>query len=174
MTIVGKMWITCRDALDPLRSWHRLRAGYMSITTRLHDILLRQLTKGRPPIGMPILLVAVLAATAWPGSARAAECFRYGETVTLSGHYFAHVAPPDDGVVRDARNDVARRAALLSLVTPYCVAGDDVSRGVSAALSVQLNCPAIQAADGMELSVTGRLLGAHTGNGHTPVLLMCL
>lgn len=174
MNLVGKVWITCRDAAGRLGTWHRLRTGYLSITTKLHDILLRQLTKGRPPIGMPILLVAVLAGTVWSGSARAAECFRYGETVTLSGHYFAHVAPPDDGIVRDARNDVARRAALLSLAAPYCVAGDDVSRGVTAALSVQLNCPAIQAADGMALSVTGRLLGAHTGNGHTPVLLMCL
>lgn len=119
-------------------------------------------------------LALVLAATAWSAPALAADCFRYGEIVTLSGHYFAEVAPADDGVVRDPINDAARRATLLRLTQPYCVNADVLSRGVATALNIQLSCPALHQADGSALSVTGRLLGAHTGNGQTPVMLMCL
>jgi hypothetical protein len=50
---------------------------------------------------------------------------------------------------------------------------DTVNRSVSAALTIQLNCPAVRPADGSDLSLKGRLIGAHTGNGQTPVLLMC-
>jgi hypothetical protein len=121
-------------------------------------------------------LVLVLAATAWsaPAAAAAADCFHYGQTVTLSGHYFAAVAPADDGITRDPINDAARRSTLLTLTTPYCVDADVLSHGVATALTVQLHCPALHPADGSELSVTGRLLGAHTRNGQTPVVLMCL
>ncbi len=129
---------------------------------------------GRPPIGLPIVLAAVLAATAWSASAAPAKCYRYGEIVTLSGQYFALVAPADDGLVRDPLTDAARRATLLSLTTPFCVDADIVSLGSTAALTIQLNCPAVHPADGTELSIKGRLLGAHTGNGQTPVVLMCL
>ena len=119
-------------------------------------------------------LTGVLALIAFSASATAAECYRYGQIVTLSGQYFAHVAPVDDGVVRDPINDLARRATLLELTTPYCVDADIVSRSVPAALSIQLNCPDVHPADGTELSIKGRVLGAHTHNGQTPVLLMCL
>ena len=119
-------------------------------------------------------LALVLAATAWSGAAAAADCFRYGEVVTLSGQYFAEVAPADDGVVRDPINDAARRATLLKLTARYCVNTDILSRGVTAALSIQLHCPAVHPTDGSELSLEGRLLGAHSGNGQTPVMLMCL
>ena len=169
MNPIGKLWIGSRDAMSRLNDWRK------SLATRVHDSLLRRLTSGRPPIGLPVvLLVVVLAAIAWPGSAAAADCFHYGQVVTLSGEYFAKVAPVADGVVRDPINDAARRATLLRLTEPYCVNADVLSRGVATALNIQLSCPALHPADGSALSVTGRLLGAHTGNGQTPVLLMCL
>lgn len=128
--------------------------------------------RNRPAMGVSALMV-VLAATAWSAPSAAAECFRYGQDVTLSGRYFAKVAPADDGVIRDPINDAARSAMLLKLTTPFCVNADIVSQGIPAAMTVQLNCPALHPADGSELSVEGRLVGAHTGNGQTPVLLMC-
>ncbi len=120
-----------------------------------------------------LLIGAVLAAASWSGAASAAACFRYGEVVTLSGQYFTEVAPAADGVVRAPLQDAARRADILFLNTPYCVDADVLSGGVSAASEIQLHCPATGAADGSVLSLTGRLFGAHTGNGHTPVLLAC-
>ncbi len=173
----GKVRVASRYVIGRLNDWRGTiarRIRHAPITTRLHDSLLRRLTSGRPPIGLPIILLAVLAAIAWPRPAAAADCFHYGQVVTLSGQYFAKVAPADDGVVRDPLNDTARRATLLSLAAPLCVNADTVSGGVLAAMSVQLNCPAVHPVDGSELSLKGRLLGAHTGNGQTPVLLMCL
>ncbi len=167
MNPIGRLWSACTHATGLLNGWRK------SVATRLHDSLLRRLTSGRPPIGLPVILVAMLAAIVWSASASAANCYRYGETVTLSGQYFALVAPVDDGVVRDPINDLARRATLLRLTTPYCVDADIISRGIAVAMTVQLNCPAIHPADGSELSIAGRLIGAHTGNGQTPVLLMC-
>jgi hypothetical protein len=123
--------------------------------------------------GWPVFLGVALAIIAWSGSAAAADCFRYGQSVTLTGQYLVQVAPPDDGVVRDPRNDAARQATLLSLASPFCVDADAISVGVAAAVTVQLNCVAVHPANGSRLSVKGRLLGAHTGNGHPPVLLMC-
>ena len=130
-------------------------------------------SRARRLAGLRALLVMLAAATV-SGPAAAADCFHYGQVVTLSGQYFALVAPADDGLVRDPRNDAARRATLLSLGSPFCVDTDDISRGLSAALTIQLSCPAIHPADGSNVSLTGRLLGAHTDNGQTPVLLMCL
>ncbi len=99
--------------------------------------------------------------------------FRYGEVVTLTGSHFALVAPPADGIVRDPRNDAARRADLLVLNSSFCVNADELSGGVSEALTIQLNCPAVDVTDGSTITLTGRLVGAYTGNGHTPVLLAC-
>ena len=128
------------------------------------------------PLGKILLacLTGVLALIASSASASAAACYHYGQTVTLSGQYFAKVAPVDDGVIRDPINDLARRATLLELTTPYCVDADIVSRSVPASLSIQLYCPALHPVDGTELSIKGRVLGAHTHNGQTPVVLMCL
>ncbi len=70
----------------------------------------------------------------------------------------------------DRRRDAGRTADVLYGV-PLCVASDDLSDGVPAATDVQVLCPDLLA--GSKIAVTGRLLGAHTGNGHTPVLLVC-
>ncbi len=174
MKAISKAWFASTDALGRLNGWYRRRAERKSLAERSHDILLRLLTRRRPPIGFPVLLVVALAAIAWSASASAADCYRYGEIVTLSGHYFAKVAPADDGVARDPLTDAARRATLLKLTTSFCVDADIVSLGSPSAMSIQLSCPAIHPADGSALSIKGRLLGAHTGNGQTPVLLMCL
>ncbi len=174
MNAIGKMWFACRDATVRLNDWYRHRAERKSITEMMHDSLLRRLTRRRPPMGLPVILLIALAVTVWSASVATAGCFRYGDTVTLSGQYFAAVAPPDDGIARDPRNDAARRATLLVMATPFCVDADIVSLSVPPALSIQLNCPALHPADGSELSLKGRLIGAHTSNGQTPVLLMCL
>ncbi len=170
----GKVSLVYHQVMRRLNGWRGHFLPRVPITTRVHDGLLRWLTRGRPPIGLPVVLMVALAAIAWSASANAAECFRYGEIVTLTGQYFAKVAPVDDGVVRDPINDLARRATLLRLTTPFCVDADIVSRSVPPALSIQLYCPALHPADGSQLSIKGRVLGAHTHNGQTPALLMCL
>jgi hypothetical protein len=119
------------------------------------------------------LMAVVLASALWSGPASAAACFRYGEVVTLTGSHFTLAPPPADEIVRDPRNDAARRADLLILSAPYCVNADALSAGVSEASTIQLNCPAVDVTDGSNVTLTGRLIGAHTGNGHTPVLLAC-
>ena len=180
----GRAWPARWRAIGRASAWRDLlvdRLPNLSIGAWLHDGLLRWLTRRRPPIGLPVLVAVALAAVAWaaaqPSSAAAAaaaECYRYGQVVTLSGQYFARVAPVDDGVIRDPRTDLARHATLLSLASPLCVSPNSISRGVLAAATVQLKCPAIHPADGSELSIEGRLVGAHSGNGQTPVVLMCL
>ena len=174
MTALGRAWSACTHAMRRLRGWYRRRAERRSLAEVVHGILLRHLTMRRPPIGLPVLIAVAFIAIAWSGSAMAAGCYRYGEIVTLSGHYFAEVAPVDDGVIRDPLEDAARRATLLELTMPFCVDADIVSLASPSAMSIQLNCPAIHPTDGSALSIEGRLLGAHTGNGQTPVLLMCL
>lgn len=119
------------------------------------------------------LTALVMAVSFANEPAFAGDCFRYGEIVTLSGHYASAVLPGADGVVRDLRTNAGRRADLLSLDSPLCVDADVLSGGVAGAMTVQVHCPVRDAADGSALSLTGRLLGADTGNGHTPVLLVC-
>ena len=115
-----------------------------------------------------------LAAIALQAPASAsAPCFRYGDIVTLTGRYAPLLAPPDDGIVRADRNDAARRADVLALSESFCVAADNLSIAIPAALSIQIRCPAVKSASGATISLTGRLLGAHTGNGHIPVILAC-
>ncbi len=173
MKAIGKAWFAGTAAMGRLYRWYGRRAERRTLTEVVHDVLLRMLTRRRPPIGLPVLLVVALAAIAWSASASAAECYRYGQVVTLAGHYFAKVAPPDDGVVRDPLEDTSRRATLLRVNTPFCIDADIVSRGIPMAMNIQLNCPALHPADGSALSIKGRLRGAHTGNGQTPVLLAC-
>ena len=174
MTALGRAWSACTHAIGRLNGWYRRRRERRSLAEVVHGILLRHLTMRRPPIGLPVILAVALVAVAWSASAKAADCYRYGQVVTLAGHYFATVAPVDDGVVRDPLQDAARRATLLRVNTPFCVDADTVSRGIAMAATVQLDCPAIHPTDGSALSIEGRLLGAHTGNGQTPVLLACM
>jgi hypothetical protein len=92
--------------------------------------------------------------------------------VTLTGRYELNVvAPPPPGT--GDREPVEKRTAnLLYLSSPLCVESNDLSEGVSAATDIQVLCPNLAAANRIE--ITGRLFGAHTGNGQTPVLLVCL
>jgi hypothetical protein len=105
--------------------------------------------------------------------AMAGGCFHFGEVVTLTGNYVAMTAPLADGVLRDSRTDAGRRADLLELRSPLCVLPDVISAGVHEAASVQLDCPGLKASEGGLLSLSGRLIGAHTGNGHPPIVLSC-
>ena len=66
-----------------------------------------------------------------------------------------------------------RTSDLLILDTPLCIDANPISHGIAAAADVQLLCPGLAVLDGAATSLTGRLVGAHTGNGHTPVLLVC-
>lgn len=172
----GMLRLAWYPVTSRVEGWRHRLAERLPIGRLVHEALLRQFTRRRPPIGLLVLpLLLVLAAATWSGPAAASPgCYRYGEVVTLSGQYFASVAPVDDGIVRDPINDAARRATLLTLASPFCVDADIVSRSVADALTIQLYCPALHPADGSALSVEGRLLGAHTRNGQTPVLLMCL
>jgi hypothetical protein len=91
--------------------------------------------------------------------------------VTLTGRYVLHVvAAPVAGTY--APEPVEKRTSnLLYPSSPLCIESDDLSEGVSAAGNVQVLCPSLAAAS--QVSITGRLFGADTGNGHTPVLLVC-
>lgn len=115
-----------------------------------------------------ILIAACLFAT----PAAAADCMHYGATVTLHGIFDPSVlSGQSDGL--DPRALPGRTSDLLLFDTPFCMAADAVSQGIASATDIQLLCPALTAEAGTPTSVTGRLVGAHTGNGHTPVLLVC-
>jgi len=114
----------------------------------------------------------LIAACLFALPADAAECMRYGATVTLQGVFDAAVlSRPSDRL--DAQLIPGRTADLLVLETPLCIKADSVSDGILAATDVQLLCPELTVRSGGAVSVTGRLVGAHTGNGHTPLLLVC-
>ena len=108
-----------------------------------------------------------------PTPAHAAECHPYGTTLTLAGSYSQAVTADSPTGDSDPRSAPGRTANLLLLDVPLCVATDTVSGGVPAALNVQVLCPGRDMINGEVVSITGRLGGAHTGNGHTPVLLVC-
>ena len=115
-----------------------------------------------------IWLLAIFCATPWVSQARAIECFRYGSIVTLTGHYQQAILPANSLEVS------GRAANVLVLATPLCVESVPISDGVPAATNVQVLCPDMAVDNGASVSITGRLVGAHTSNGHTPVLLVCL
>lgn len=115
-----------------------------------------------------LLLVAGAATLAvlWvPSAVRAEGCLRYGSTTTLAGHFAADVAP--------SGNASGRKADILTLNAPSCIAADVVSPGIPHVASVQVLCRDAEWVDGAPASITGRLVGAHTGNGHPPILLVC-
>jgi hypothetical protein len=105
-----------------------------------------------------------------PARALAGACAHYGDVVTLAGRYVLKVVAPPAGTV-DREPIEKRTANLLYLSFPLCVESDDLSEGVSAAADVQVLCPDLATAN--RISITARLLGAHTGSGQTPVLLVC-
>lgn len=113
----------------------------------------------------------VVAACILSPPAFAGECARFGEMVTLTGHYVLHVLAAPAAGTHDARRDAGRTANLLYLAAPLCIASDDLSEGVPAATDLQVLCPNVVAGGGT--SITGRLFGAHAGNGQTPILLVC-
>lgn len=114
----------------------------------------------------------LIAACLFAMPANAAECLHYGATVTLHGIFDpAVLSRPSD--LLDTQPLPGRTSDLLVLDTPLCIEADAVSEGILAATDVQLLCPELAAKGGAAASVTGRLVGAHTANGHTPVLLVC-
>jgi hypothetical protein len=92
--------------------------------------------------------------------------------VTLTGPYDLNVIAPPPAGTSDLEPVAKRTANLLYLSSPVCIESDDLSEGLPAATDVQVLCPNLVAANRIE--ITGRLFGAHTGNGQTPVLLVCL
>jgi hypothetical protein len=91
--------------------------------------------------------------------------------VTLTGRYVLNVVALPPAGTGDLEPVGKRTANLLYLSSPLCIESDDLSEGLPAATDVQVLCPNLSTADRIE--ITGRLFGAHTGNGHTPVLLIC-
>lgn len=117
------------------------------------------------------IIAAVAALLFTP--AEAAQCVPYGTVVTLAGRYAPVIMAESSTRNSDPRGIPSRTADLIVLDVPLCVATDVVSRGVAAAMDLQLSCPDLVAERGERVSITGRLVGAHTGNGHTPILLVC-
>lgn len=115
-------------------------------------------------------IILAAAALLFAGPA-AADCLRYGATVSLTGQFVPAVLAMNGN--DDPLGEPGRTADLLVLASSLCVAGDVVSPVVLAAASVQVNCPDfIPDSDG-PITITGRLVGANTGNGHAPILLVC-
>lgn len=118
-----------------------------------------------------MLKIIFAAACLFAPPALAGSCAHFGEVTTLTGRYVLHVLAVPLAGISDPRGDPARTADLLYLAAPLCVASDNVSEGVPSATDIQVLCPDIVAGSG--ISITGRLFGAHTENGHNPVLLVC-
>lgn len=118
-------------------------------------------------VGLALMLCGFVSASA----ASAEECHRYGAVVTMSGRYQPETV--QENTASNPGPTFRRRADLLFPNAPFCVSADVLSAGVQDAASIQLHCPLIRALDGATISVTGRLFGAHTGNGHVPVILAC-
>jgi hypothetical protein len=121
----------------------------------------------RPAVRRIILAAAALL-LAGPA---AADCLRYGATVTLTGQFMPAVLAMNGN--DDPLGEPGRTADVLVLASSLCVAGDVVSPVVLAAASVQVHCPDFIPELHGPTAITGRLVGAHTGNGHTPILLVC-
>jgi hypothetical protein len=115
-------------------------------------------------------IILVAAALAFAGPA-AADCQRFGATVSLTGQFMPAVLAMNGH--DDPLGEPGRTADLLVLASSLCVAGDVVSPVVLAAASVQVLCPDFIPAPNGPSTITGRLVGANTGNGHPPVLLVC-
>ena len=115
-----------------------------------------------------ILLAAAALLFAGPA---AADCLRYGATVSLTGQFVPAVLAMNGS--DDPLGGPGRTADLLVLASSLCVAGDVVSPVVLAAASVQVHCPDFVPGPNGPTTITGRLVGANTGNGHTPILLVC-
>ena len=118
-----------------------------------------------------VLTLIVVAVCVLPAPAVAVTCARFGDVVTLTGRYVLHVVAPTAAGFQGRVSEDSRTANVLYLASPLCVDSDDVSEGVPAATNVQVLCPDLAAAN--PIAITGRLIGAHTGNGQTPVLLVC-
>ncbi|HET7716461.1 MAG TPA: hypothetical protein VFK86_12630 [Bauldia sp.] len=116
-------------------------------------------------------LIAVIVLIASPASAEV--CHRYGAVVTLAGSFEPAVLAESISGHDDSMSVPRRTADLLILDAPLCVASNTMSAGVTAASDVQLLCPDLAANSGEAIVLTGMLVGAHTGNGHTPVILSC-
>jgi hypothetical protein len=120
---------------------------------------------------------ALLCATAAAGllavssNSASAECYRFGDIVTFSG-IFAPGVTVENGN-RDPRGLAGRTSDLLLFDGLICVFADPVSRHFADAGDVQLRCPDLVLQKGERVTLRGRLFGAHTGNGHTPILLAC-
>jgi hypothetical protein len=91
--------------------------------------------------------------------------------VSLTGQFVPAVLAMNGN--DDPLGEPGRTADLLVLASSLCVAGDVVSPVVLAAASVQVHCPDFVPAPNGPTTITGRLVGANTGNGHTPILLVC-
>jgi len=121
----------------------------------------------RPAVRRIILAAAALL-LAGPA---AADCVRYGATVTLTGQFMPAVLAMNGS--DDPLAEPGRTADVLVLASSLCVAGDVVSPVVLAAGSIQVHCPDFIPELHGPTTMTGRLVGAHTGNGHTPIRLVC-
>jgi hypothetical protein len=169
----------CRDAsrrlgLSERQSWLSMPFGVCPGRRSIDGIppsALRRRKKENMLKGLFASLAAaacLLASPAWAG-----DCFRFGATVTLAGRYAPAVLGESVNGNSDPGGVAGRTANLLILDSPLCVSADVVSAGVPAAVDIQLHCAELPEGSGKSVSLTGMLVGAHTGNGHTPVLLVC-
>lgn len=125
------------------------------------------------PIDRAGLLAAIAAAGLLAISATgvSAACHRFGDIVTLAGHFSPDVIAENGNP--DGAGIAGRTSDLLVLDNTICVLPDLISGNVADAGDVQLRCPDLALAKGEHATLRGRLFGAHTGNGHTPILLAC-
>lgn len=119
------------------------------------------------------LLAAIAAAglLAISATGASAACHRFGDIVTLAGHFAPDVIAENGNL--DPYGIPGRTSDLLVLDGVMCMLADPISDKVAGVADVQLRCPDVALQKGEHTTLRGRLFGAHTGNGHTPVLLVC-
>lgn len=118
-----------------------------------------------------LLATAAAGLLAIVPTAAAADCYRFGDIVTLAG-IFAPAIVAENGNP-DPSGLAGRTSDLLLFDGLICVFADSISRHVADAGNVQLHCPSLVLQEGEPVTLRGRLFGARTGNGHTPILLVC-
>jgi hypothetical protein len=124
------------------------------------------------------IVLGAVALLAVPMSAQAQECRQWGQQTELSGILVQGVFPGPPEFTSVADGDAANDALLLYLESPICVDGsDDLEvEPVGSTELVQLACSSDQIAglkSGEQISVSGKLMSAHTGYHVTPALLAC-
>ena len=123
-------------------------------------------------------LPSVAASLIWLATPAKADCFRYGDLVTLSGIVAEALYPEEPDYESVKGGDAPAWRFVLLLYEPICTVANDMGGAVPAINALQVNCDAAGYATirknlGEGQSISGTLEPALTGHHHTAVMLTC-